>query len=236
VWLLGGQAAISEEVAAQIAELGPQVRRVAGEDRFGTAALVAGEVHTQTAEVALALGRHSNPEQAWPDAVAAGALAATSARIPTLLSTVRALPPPTDQALETLGVRKVLLIGGTAAIRSAVADELKAQGYEVERLAGENRYGTSAAVATKARSYHQGATPLVLASGAGYADALSAGALAARVGGPLLLAPPCALEQAPVTARHLDGDAGSITQALLVGGESAVSERVRWQVGEALHR
>jgi putative cell wall-binding protein len=235
-WILGGDAAVAPAVEARLADLVPTVQRVAGANRFETAARVASTAHSATSEVVVALGRHREPARAWPDAVAAGALAATPARIPTLLTNAGSLPTETQAALQTLGVTRVFVVGGTSAVHAGVADELRAEGYEVERLAGDDRYATSAVVAAKARTYRTGSRPLVVASGAGYADALSAGALAARVGGPLLLAPPCALEQAPATDEHLQATAGDITHAFLVGGEAAVSERVRWQVGEALHR
>ncbi|MFN8077513.1 MAG: cell wall-binding repeat-containing protein, partial [Kineosporiaceae bacterium] len=95
-----------------------------------------------------------------------------------------------------------------------------------ERLAGPNRYATSAALA--AAAFPDGAPAAVVASGVTFPDALAGGYLAGRVGGPLLLT-------APTT---LPNDIAAELMALgpqtvyVLGGPTSVSEAVLTQIRE----
>lgn len=94
----------------------------------------------------------------------------------------------------------------------------------VERLAGADRYATSAALS--AAAYPDGADVVVVASGASFADALSAGPVAAQWGGPLLLTHPDALPAA--TKTELTRLAPS--RIVIVGGTGAVSAAAEAQL------
>ena len=205
--------------------------RVEGSDRVSTAAAVAGLAYPQGAETAV-LARADD----WPDALA-GAPLAGLVDGPVLLTPSAELPPATRQALEDLGVDSVILLGGTQAISPEIEDGLGEQ-YDVLRIAGVDRYGTAAAVAREVaqRADQIGATPggmrsAFIASGETFADALAAGAPAALGGAPedvgehpfpVLLT---GTDELPgVTAAAL-GDL-PIEQALIVGGEAAVSSEV----------
>ena len=184
VYVFGGEAVVDPTVTWQLEylDLGLDIERVAGPDRYATAAAAAWRSGAPGGEAAIALGTD------FPDAVAASALSATPERLPVLLTEADALPEPTVEAIDDLGLERVEVIGG--AISEAVVAELEALGLEVARRAGPNRYATSAAVAEEALGRVGEATPVVLASGEGFADALAAGALTARVGGTLVLTPP----------------------------------------------
>ena len=192
VYALGGPAALSDDVVDQVSALGVDVIRLAGTDRFDTARRVALEAGpTDEHEVVLALGQHPEPPQAWPDALAAGTLAATPQHVPTLLSDPDAVPPATLEALAELDTQRVLIAGGTAGISRAVEDELLAAGYATERLAGADRYETSVRLAELAYArFDSDQQAPTFASGATFPDALTAGALAASSRGPLILVPP----------------------------------------------
>src|SRR5690606_15555401 len=92
VFVMGGPATISDRVLQDLGRLGITATRVHGVDRFGTAAAAAVLAGAPSGEVTLALGRHEIPSKAWPDAVAAGALVGTPARMPTLLTKQDSLP------------------------------------------------------------------------------------------------------------------------------------------------
>ncbi|HEX9887988.1 MAG TPA: cell wall-binding repeat-containing protein, partial [Nitriliruptorales bacterium] len=214
---------------------GYEVRRLEGSDRFATAAAVAAEVGASPAsEVALTLGRHDIDKRAWPDALSAGALAAT-AGLPTLLTHGDRLPVVTEQALAGLGTERVLVIGGLAAIGQAVADRLEELGYEVVRLHGEDRYATSAAVGAEALKRTTATqVPVVFATGDNYPDGLAATALAARIGGIVVLV------NGKDDALHtgIDGflraNAARLTGGVVVGGTAVVSEAIRSQLEAAM--
>lgn len=88
---------------------------------------------------------------------------------------------------------------------------------QIQRVAGSDRYDTASAISVL--GFGATADTVVIATGAGYADALSASALAGAYDAPLLLTRPDAL---PTTARNRILDLGA-TSAVVVGGEKAVS-------------
>lgn len=189
-YLLGGTAALSEQVEADLVAAGvEEVVRLAGHDRFATAARVAETVSTLVGGLEAAYvveGAHADPDRGWPDAVSASGLSAFTGR-PVLLVTAERLPGATAQALEALGVGRVAIVGGAASVSPAVEEEIAARGIDTERLAGATRFETGLAVVQAAEAAGaDGARPW-LATGRNWPDALAAGAAAARDGGVLAL-------------------------------------------------
>jgi putative cell wall-binding protein len=92
------------------------------------------------------------------------------------------------------------------------------------RIAGSDRYGTSAAIAAQ---YSPGVPILYVASGRNFPDALSAAPAAAAAGGPLLLTDP---ENLPTATRDaiVRLEPASI---VVVGGPVSVSDTVLGQLG-----
>jgi hypothetical protein len=88
----------------------------------------------------------------FPDAVAAGQMAAYYG-IPILL-TGRSGPlhPDTRAELQRLESTQVLVLGGTAAIEDAVVEEVTDLGLDVSRLAGLARVDTALAIAERFRA------------------------------------------------------------------------------------
>ena len=196
---------------------GVDVRRVAGGDRVGTAVAVSADVF-EVADVAV-LARADEAA----DALAAAPLAAVLGG-PLLLTGREALPEVTAGELERLGVEEVVVLGGEGAVGSAVVDELGAGGYDVRRVAGEDRYATSAAVADEVvgTAGGDGASSVYVASGEGFADALVVGALAAAERVPVLLVRPGDVPAATADALPRLG----VTAAVVVGGPAVVGAAV----------
>jgi putative cell wall-binding protein len=236
VWIMGGPVAISTAVERQLREAGLDVVRVAGRDRFETAALAARAIGLPpNGDVSLALGVHAVPDRAWPDALSAGSLAAAPGQLPTLLTHGNGVPDVTAGELRALGAREVQLLGGPAAVSSDVVAALRGSGHAVTRLEGPTRYGTSVAVAEDALARHgPGRIPVVFATGEDFPDGLTAGALAAQLGGVIVLVPSDDLAAAPEVAAFLRANRDRLGGAVIVGGSAAVSETVRQQLATAL--
>lgn len=235
VWVLGGPGAVSDGVERQLRDMGVTVRRLAGDSRYETAreiAVAAGP--SVTGEVVLALGEHADPQRAWPDAVASGALAATPDQVPTLLTRQDELPEATVEGLAALRAREVIILGGGGAISQDVEDRLQALGYATRRIAGSSRYDTSVALAEEALGrFGDDARPAVFASGSAYPDALSAGSLAASLGAPLMLVPPSS--QLPAASEHfLRANEARLNGGVIVGGTAAADDYVLAQLDAAL--
>lgn len=220
VWILGGTAALTSRVTEDLRDLGVATRRLAGTTRFETAAAIASASVLTAEEAILTLGRD------WPDAVSASSLAALLDGPPILLTETDGLPDSTVEALADLGVVRVAVVGGTAVIDDAVIEELRDLGIEVTRLAGPNRFATSVAVASDALDRRSGLVPLIVASGEDFPDALSAGALAARRGGVLVLTPRDVLEEGQASHDFVVAETDRLAGGVVVGGTGVISAEV----------
>jgi len=216
-------AALTALAAVPIVASGPalaagvSVTRVAGADRYATAAAIADagwpSALPSGATLLLATG------QTFPDAVA-GAAAAGHLGVPLLLTPSDSLSSSAKSEIGRLKPAHVVLLGGASAISSAVASQVGTLGVDVARWQGGDRYGTAAAI-SKA-SYPNGAVNVYLATGTAFPDALAGSALAAVAGGPLLLTDPKSLPaatSAEITRLHPSA-------IIALGGTSAVSDSV----------
>ncbi len=215
VTVVGGPAAVSEAVLAEIdAAVDAPVDRIAGDGRFATAAALSADVVAPSPAVAVVVSGRG-----FPDALPAGPLAAALDG-PVLLTERDALPGATRAELARLAPDRIVVVGGTGVVSSAVAAELGTlTDGEVTRLAGDDRWATAAAVAAA----HPAASPTVdvavLATGLGFADALAGGAVAAHLRAPLLTTLTDCLPT-PVHDALADLDP---TTLVVLGGTAAVS-------------
>ncbi len=135
----------------------------------------------------------------------------------------------------TSGTPTVYVMGGTAAVPAGVDAELEALGADVVRLAGTGREHTAALTAREVEALAATTPDLptrdaaILVSGRDFADAVSAGQMAAHYGMPVLVTNPEQLH--PVTEAELARIAPA--RVWVVGGEAAVSPATQAQV-EAL--
>ncbi len=224
VTVLGG---IAEGVADDLAADGLDVVRIAGADEWATYAAIARAVAEQTgADRALRVeGAHADPARGWPDALAASAWAARE-QIPVLMTTAGALPDPTRDLIDELDLAAVTVVGGPAAVTDAVVADVDPRVGTVDRVAGDGRYDTAVAVASRGLDAAGPAPEVWVASGRGWPDALVAGPAAARAGGVLVLSDPASLEHAPATRAFLDAHRPTTPTAHLVGGTAVLSEDV----------
>jgi putative cell wall-binding protein len=163
VVILGGPAAVSPDVEAEVAALGLRTVRIAGATRVETAVEVA-RAFASTAETAIVVratdASGGNGSAAWADSVTAGALAAEEGW-PILLTASDALSEPTRVYLAQSAVDSVLIIGGTAAVSQGVQQQLLSEGYFVDRIAGANRAETAVMVA-EARGVQPGGRAVIV--------------------------------------------------------------------------
>ena len=244
VVILGGEAAVPSAIEGDLVADGFEVERISGDSRFDTAAKLAREVGAPRDQLSdgngeriavLALGVADDPNRAWPDALGAGAYAMLDDPLPVLLSTSTDVPDITMDTLEAMGVTRVNLLGGPVALGGQVEAELLGAGYDVTRLAGNDRFETSVAVAEDAlaRLGDRRARP-VFATGRNFPDGLAAGAVAARIGGPVVLVPG---DDLPDGIRDfLASRADQLDDPVTLGGEVAVSATTMASTTSALTR
>jgi hypothetical protein len=209
VIILGGTAAVGEDVEAELVDMGLTVERLKGATRFGTAAAIAERVApggSYTAVVASGMD--------YPDALAAASYAG-SLDYPILLVEKGKVPEETTLALENLGVSETVLVGGSAVVSNAVMDELPG----ATRVSGANRFATSVALA---QHFNPSLENIFVASGRGFADAITGAALAARLGSGLLLVDK---DVSPAVSGYLSSN--EVGSVYILGGTGAVSDGVK---------
>lgn len=216
--VLGATAVLAAVVPAE-ATLTASSNRIAGPDRYATAALVAEATFEQAPVALLANGR------SYADGLSASYLSGGLAA-PLLLTEVDALPDGVIDAFGRLGTERVVIVGGSGAVSDGVVASLEARGLQVSRISGSNRYATAREVAgsfaTSSIGQIDGGRAAIVATGEGFADALAVAPLGSSSGVPILLTTSASL--------HSDTRAGleelGIQRVLVVGGPVAVSAAV----------
>lgn len=163
----------------ELSPTGVTVSRVSGADRYqSSAAMSASYFAPNVPVVYIASG------EGYADAISA-APAAAQGRGPVLLVSSTALPGPIRTEIQRLAPQRIVIVGGEASVSAAVAAELETLSPQVERVFGQNRFETSRAIMQHA--FGQSVAEVYVATGAMYADALSASAAAGSRNAPVLL-------------------------------------------------
>ena len=215
VFVIGGTGAIPDSVLTAVKALLPAatVSRLAGADRYATAAAVAGQIMTITGprpDVIVASGAPGH----LVDALAVGGPAGALAR-PVLLTDPTTVPKATVDELKALGAQRTIVVGGTAAVSDAVLAALPA----ATRLAGADRFATATAVASALGSSTADSTVLAGGDNAHIVDALAAGA----TGQTILLTGASSL---PSVVSGWLAARQQVSTIDVVGGTAAVSDAV----------
>ena len=119
IFLLGGEGAVTEAVAAQLRTLAPSMGRLAGADRFATATAISGAFFGRLANAYLATGFN------FPDALAA-VPGAGRAGSPLLLVGLSTIPSPARGELIRLEPPICYVVGGTGVVGDVVISQLGA--------------------------------------------------------------------------------------------------------------
>lgn len=190
------------------------VKRISGQNRYGTAEAIAFEGWESSDWAVIASGED------FPDALAAAPLAAKY-DAPILLTEAYSLRNETRHALESLHVKNVFIIGGQGAISANVDKKLEAMGINVTRIAGQDRFETAVKIAERLDGFGE----IAVATGDDFPDALSIAPAAAKRRMPIILVsrdkvPQCVSEF--IMSR-------TINKTYIVGDITAVSFEVEFE-------
>lgn len=201
--------------------------RIAGSDRIATAIEVSKKYYKTADTVIIARG------DMYPDSLTASPLA-KALKAPILLTQKDELDDRVMDEIARLGVKNVIIVGGESSINSTVESLLYKydKDHEIERIAGKNRYETSAAVATKLIEVAGNKNTAIIASGENFADALTAGAYAAGEYYPILLVQKDVID--PSIAKVIKSY--EINKTIIAGGKMSVSEKVEQELPKDTQR
>lgn len=176
VMLLSSASAFAATTSLPVGEI-----RIAGANRFDTSVEISKRSFVAPLDaVYIATGRD------YADALAGGPAAAQDGA-PILIVEPTSIPDSVSGELQRLQPGTIYILGGTSAVSTAVESDLGFYTDSVVRLSGQNRYETAVAVSNHITST---SGTVFLASGSSFADGLSGGAAAARIGARLLLTKP----------------------------------------------
>lgn len=201
------------------------VDRYFGSDRYQTAVAIS-RAHYQSADSGLA-GGLAVPDtiyiasgEGFADALAASA-AAAKAKAPLLLTRNKSLPAEVEDEIWRLYPKRIFVVGGPASVSESVFQKIKSMIPSTVRLTGADRYVVSRA--TIASSFTS-ANKVYIATGLNFPDAVSASAVAAKQGLPMLLVSGNAstLNQESISLLKRLG----VKSTVLVGGSAVVSSGI----------
>ena len=214
---------VTTSVTPTLASIVPgSYTRIAGQDRFDTAKAIAMEGDTiGLKDVIIVSGNN------FPDALSVSVLA-KKLNAPILLvdSTVAhssaALTFISDKLSKTGTIH---IIGGTGIISDAFKTELNRLGfYNIDRIGGYDRYDTNTLIAQELVASKN--TPIVIASGESFPDAISISSIASSYGYPILLTAKDSLPQG--TKSYISSVQPS--KVYIVGGTGVVSDAVQTSI------
>ena len=193
------------------------VHRLSGTNRYATAAQAALDAFRPGVPTAyVATGQN------FPDALGGGP-AAAHAGGPVLLVASSGVPSETKAALATLKPRRIVILGGTGVVSSAVQRELRAIA-PVKRLNGTDRFSTATAIARD--TFPDGVETAYIATGFDFPDALGGAPAAAKTGAPILLA---GKDDLSLDTLNTLSELG-VKRTVLLGGTGAVPKGVESQL------
>ena len=148
--------------------------RLAGTDRFGTSEKAMDYIISKHIQNPMCFVVASGAN--YPDALSGSFLAAEK-NAPLVLTS----KGQDSNVLEKIKSKvkkpaecEIFLLGGTAAVSAEFENMAKEAGFKVTRLGGSDRYGTNIEILKELDAQYE---PLLICSGQGYADALSASAV-----------------------------------------------------------
>ncbi|QBI20739.1 cell wall-binding repeat-containing protein [Egibacter rhizosphaerae] len=236
VHVAGGESAVSASIEAEL-EGDWDIERFDGEDRFETAAQMAGEFDSDDVDTAVvATGRVA------ADSLSVGPLAQGNG-YPILLTEVNDLPDFSADALENLDVDDVLVLGGGSAVSDEVVEQIEdiTGDDSVERLDGDTRFETAIEIAQYDDDFADSSEVLV-ATGFGPenpdgdnvpADALAAAPYGGENTSPLLPINDIRDELPDAIEDYASDNAAQIDLITIFGGTAAVSANVESAIQSA---
>ena len=206
VYLLGGSDVVMERFEKSLKDT--DVKRLAGDTRYETNLEILNEAKASKEDLLACTG------EGFADSLSASAVGK-----PILLVDNRGLTKAQKTYLDKANVQDIYLIGGADVVSDKVGKELKSydKDSKTERIAGDNRYKTSVAVAKA--FFPDKCDTAVLAYGMKFPDGLAGGPLAISMESPLLL-----VEDTAYADAKAYGSSVGISRLAVLGGTDVISD------------
>ena len=208
VYLLGGTGVVTSRFEKSLGDL--KVERLGGQTRYETNIAILKAAGVDKEDLLVCTG------EGFADSLSASAVGK-----PILLVAGSGVNDTQKKYLDSLKIKDIYLIGGTGVVSDKIGTQLKKydQDDKCERVAGQNRYLTSVAVAKE--FFPKGSDSAVLAYAMNFPDGLAGGPLALSIKAPLILTDNSGYSDAVAYAKN-----AGIKKAAVLGGPTLISDSV----------
>jgi len=210
VVIVGGTGVISQNVEDSLKGMAIALTRLAGYDRYDTSVKIAEQLGPVTSVAVVAGG-------GFADALSVGAVAGES-NMPVVLVPKDTVPASISTYLATQNIANSYVVGGTAVVSDEVLNSLP----NAQRISGTDRYATNIAVLNKFSSTFA-STGVCVATGDGFADALTGTAYAIKNSLPIVLLP--SGSDAGIKS-YIASKSSGLSKVVILGGEGVVSSNL----------
>jgi len=220
VIIVGGEKAVSANVAAALTANGINSTVIAGADRTETSTKIAAALFTKTGATADEFFFVRSDE--FADALSVSAVAGIKKSPIIYINKAGNLDASVANYLKSIAtseLKSTIIVGGTSAIGETAETALKGYFKDVKRIGGADRYATSLLVVKTYDSIFT-SKDVAVATGKNYPDALAGGAFAAKNNMPVLLV---ADGEGTVGVRDYIKNKADFGKLYCFGGELALS-------------
>ena len=227
VIVMGGLEAIDEGVQGEVEDLGISITRIYGDTRIETSEAVLAtmaETGEMSDTVIVATGED------FADALSISPYAYASGSPIVLTSSDGTLEDSTVAAIEAQeGIENVIIVGGTGVVSDDVMTQL-GDGYAYQRLAGDDRYETSLAIAAFEIGEGMDASNPAVATGNDFPDALTGAALCGSRNSILLLVTDKDETTVDEAVSYLASYKDSRVEGYIFGGEVVIPDAIETSI------
>ena len=175
VYVLGGTVSVPSSFTELLRRAGIKYVRRGGKSRYDTNSLTLETVGIKNTDLLVCTGEN------FPDALVCSA----TGRPILIVHPLRGLSESQKKLLSNNKVKSVTIMGGTGAVPKSIENQLRSvTKVSVNRISARNRYELSIKAAEE---FFDAPKEVALATGMNFADALTGGPLAIKMGSPLLL-------------------------------------------------
>ncbi|MDR3600487.1 MAG: cell wall-binding repeat-containing protein [Desulfosporosinus sp.] len=174
VFIIGGSGVIPASIESELKLMGITPTRIAGQDRYETSLKIAQQISSPS-ELIVTTGED------YPDALSIASIAGVK-QIPIILVPKDSIPDAVKNYISSLNVNKTYVIGDSSIIDDSVCNQFP----KPERIVGADKYERNIAINKEFNSDFDSSSTCI-ATGEGFADALTGAAYAAKIDAPIVL-------------------------------------------------
>lgn len=217
VFIVGGHGVVLPQVETELSNMGITATRLAGADRYETAVKISEQLGP-IKEIFVVTGED------YPDALSVAPIAAKK-NMPILLVPRDGVPESVKNYINSQSITKTYIIGQADTISFEAGNQFP----NTERIIGSDRFERNVAIIKQFKA-DLNTDYFCVATGDGFADALTGSAYAAKKSAPILL---ISNDVPSFTREHFKERLGLSKSVIVFGGEGVVPSTLLQQLGSS---